>query len=72
MWKIEGLFGEAKENHCLDRAKYRGLAKMQIQAYMIAAVQNLKRVVAREFSPLADLAIWMLEIRKYILNPVLG
>jgi len=26
-WKIEGLFAEAKENHCLRRAKYRGIHK---------------------------------------------
>ena len=44
-WKIEGLFAEAKENHCLKKAKYRGRAKMQIQACLVAAVQNLKRLV---------------------------
>jgi transposase len=43
-WKIEGLFGEAKDNHCLRRTKYRGLANAQIQFYLIALVQNLKRV----------------------------
>ena len=46
MWKIEGLFAEAKNNHGLKRARYRGRAKVQIQAYMIAIVQNLKRLVA--------------------------
>ena len=43
-WKIEGLFGEAKEQHGLRRAKYRGLEKMQIQAYGIGIIQNLKRL----------------------------
>ncbi len=43
--KIEGLFAEAKQNHCLHRAKYRGKSKVQIQVYMIAMVQNLKRVM---------------------------
>ena len=43
-WKMEGIFAEAKDNHGLDRARYRGRAKMQIQAYVIAAVQNLKRL----------------------------
>lgn len=43
-WKIEGLFGEAKENHGLRRAKYRGIEKTQIQVFMIATVQNLKRL----------------------------
>jgi transposase len=46
MWKMEGLFAEAKQNHGLSRARYRGRAKVQIQAYLSAAVQNLKRLVA--------------------------
>ncbi|MEW5251730.1 transposase [Microbulbifer sp. 2201CG32-9] len=45
-WKVEGLFGEAKDNHCLRRAKYRGLANAQIQFYLTALTQNLKRVAA--------------------------
>ncbi len=44
-WKMEGVFAEAKNNHGLDRARYRGKAKMQIQAYMTATVQNLKRLM---------------------------
>ena len=46
-WQVEGLFGEAKENHCLRRAKYRGLEKVQIQSYMTAIAQNFKRLVDR-------------------------
>ncbi len=46
MWSMEGLFAEAKNFHSLDRARYRRLSKMQIQAYMISAVQNLKRLGA--------------------------
>ncbi len=46
MWKIEGLFAEAKQNHNLARAKYRGRPKVQIQAYLSAIAQNLKRLVA--------------------------
>jgi transposase len=45
MWKCEGLFAESKQNHCLARAKYRGRSKVQIQAYLIAIVQNLKRLL---------------------------
>ena len=45
MWKCEGLFAESKVNHCLARAKYRGRAKVQIQAYLSAMVQNLKRLL---------------------------
>ena len=45
MWKIEGLFAEAKQKHNLSRAKYRGTSKVQIQAYLSATAQNLKRLV---------------------------
>jgi len=45
LWKCEGLFAEAKQNHGLARARYRGRAKVQIQAYLSATAQNLKRLV---------------------------
>ena len=45
MWKVEGLFAEAKQNHGLARARYRGRSKVQIQAYLSAMAQNLKRLV---------------------------
>ena len=43
-WKIEGMHGEAKTQHGLSRAVRRGLANMAIQAYLTAAVINLKRL----------------------------
>jgi len=46
-WKIEGLFGEAKQNHGLRRVRYRGLSKVQIQFFMIAIALNCKRVVKK-------------------------
>jgi len=45
MWKSEGIFAEAKQNHGLSRARYRGRSKVQIQAYLSATAQNLKRLV---------------------------
>jgi len=60
MWKIEGLFAEAKRNHCLSRAKYRGPAKVQIQAYLCAIAQNLKRLL---FLLYQTLAAWSLSQR---------
>lgn len=44
-WKIEGLFGEAKENHGLRRTQFRSVQKTQIQIFMIAIVQNFKRIL---------------------------
>lgn len=46
-WKIEGIFGEGKTKHGLNRARYRGRAKVQIQVYMAAMAMNLKRLAAR-------------------------
>jgi len=43
---IEGVFAEAKCWHGLRRAWRRGLAKMRIQSLLIAAVINLKRLIA--------------------------
>ena len=45
-WKIEGMHGEAKTQHGLRRAVRRGLANVAIQAYLTAAVINLKRLAA--------------------------
>jgi len=41
----EGVLGEAKVLHGLNRATCRGLDKVTIQAVLTAAVQNLKRLV---------------------------
>lgn len=45
MWKIEGINAEAKNRQGLKRAKYRGIEKVQIQAYMVGVVLNIKRLV---------------------------
>ena len=42
---VEPLFGEAKEFHRLRRFRLRGLKKVNIEGMMIAAGQNLKRLI---------------------------
>jgi IS5 family transposase len=54
-WKIEGMHGEAKTQHGLRRAVRRGLANMSIQAYLTAAVINLKRLATYAGGSFADL-----------------
>ena len=44
--RVEGIHGEAKTWHGRARAIRRGLANMQIQAYLVAAAINLKRLAA--------------------------
>jgi DDE family transposase len=43
---VEGFHGEAKTCHGPARAVRRGLANMQIQAYLTASAVNLKRLAA--------------------------
>jgi hypothetical protein len=42
---VEPLFGEAKDFHRLRRFRLRGLLKVNIKGVMIAAGQNLKRLL---------------------------
>ena len=42
---MEGLFGQAKSQHGLDRARLRGLFKMHIQGLLTALVLNVKKLL---------------------------
>ena len=42
--RVEGVHGEAKAQHGLRRAARRGLSNVAVQAYLTAAVINLKRL----------------------------
>jgi Transposase DDE domain len=44
---VEPLFAEAKAWHGRRRFRRRGLAKVNIQAHLVAAGQNLKRLLSR-------------------------
>jgi len=63
MWKMEGLMAEAKSRHGLHQAKYRGRSKVQIQAYMTATVQNLKRLAHHHPLFLQIYFRWFLRIK---------
>jgi IS5 family transposase len=45
-WRVEGIHGESKTQHGLRRAVRRHLWNIAIQAYLTAAVINLKRLAA--------------------------
>ena len=45
-WRVEGVHGESKTQHGLRRAVRRGLSNVAIQAYLTAAVINLKRLAS--------------------------
>lgn len=46
---MEGLFGQAKSQHGLERARLRGLVKMQIQGLLTAMVLNVKKLFQAVF-----------------------
>jgi transposase len=53
---VESLFGEAKDWHGMRRFRLRRLEKVNIQALLIAAGQNIKRLVAARERGLRKLA----------------
>ena len=44
---IEGTISELVRGHGLRRARYRGLAKLELQNHLIAAACNIKRWLGR-------------------------
>jgi transposase len=44
-YKAEGSFADAANNHGFKRARWRGFAGMAIQNLMIAAIQNLRKLM---------------------------
>jgi transposase len=54
---IEGTQSELVRGHGLRRARYRGLAKVRLQNYLIGAACNLKRWLRREAWGLAQAAL---------------
>ena len=54
---VEPLFAEAKDWHGLRRFRLRGLAKVNGEALLIAAGQNLKRLLSDGLGA-ASCAVW--------------
>lgn len=54
-WQVEGIHGEAKSQHGLRRAVRRGVSNVRIQAYLTAAVLNLKRLATHAAGLLVSL-----------------
>lgn len=61
----EGLFAEAKNNHGLRKFMSRGLDRAKKRSYMIAAVQNLKRLL-KHFRKRANAIKMYINNQKYI------
>ena len=61
-YQVEGMHGEAKTQHGLRRAVRRGLSNVAIQAYLIAAVINLKRLVTFAGGLFGDILVYLADI----------
>ena len=57
------MHGEAKTQHCLRRAVRRGLSNVAIQAYLTAAVINLKRLAAVVILFFTQLCFYLWKLR---------
>ena len=44
-YKVEGSFADGANNHGFKRARWRGLMSIEIQNLMIAAIQNLRKLL---------------------------
>jgi transposase len=69
MWKTEGVISEIKLQHGLNRAKYRGISKVQIQAYLAAATINIKRIIAFF---MAILCLILMKLKQALVLALLG
>ncbi len=67
-WRVEGMHGEAKTQHGLRRAVRRGLSNVAIQAYLTAAVINLKRLVMFTGGLFGDILGYLADIFAIIIN----
>ena len=64
---LEGSFADAANNHGFKRARWRRLWRQQIQDYLIAAIQNIRILLARTVlrpaaSNVIDLKAWVLKV----------
>ncbi|HLO27760.1 MAG TPA: IS1182 family transposase [Anaerolineales bacterium] len=65
---VEPLFGEAKEFHRLRRFRLRRLRKVNIEGVMVAAGQNLKRLIQHH---LARLFSFLKIPSQYLISPLI-
>ena len=51
MTVVEGSFAHAKGQHAHHRSRWRGLKKMQVQCFLVATAQNLKKLLKYAWNP---------------------
>lgn len=64
---MEGSFAEAVNEHHFRRARWRRLWRQRIQSYLIAAVQNIKKLIkAGEPTITEAVATWFLRLQRSV------
>lgn len=65
-YKAEGSFADAANNHGFKRMRFRGIEKATIQNLMIAAIQNLRKLM--RYSSLGSASITAVKVVSYAGN----
>lgn len=60
---MEGSFADAANNHGFKRSRWRGLEKVTIQNFLIAAVQNI-RILIKHWRKPVGVALEMMEMAR--------
>lgn len=64
-WLMEGSFADGANNHGLKRARWRRLWRQRIQDLMIAAVQNIRKLIGRpKWKPAKAMSVWISPISR--------
>ena len=73
--RAEGSFADAANNHGFKRARWRGIAKVRIQNLMIAAIQNLRKLLkgfgVGQTAVTTVSGLFKLQLTLQILRPIL-
>lgn len=65
---LERSFADAANNHGFKRARWRGLWRPQIQDWLIAAMQNLRRLLVRSGQTFSAAATGVLRVKPLALG----
>jgi IS5 family transposase len=72
MHVMEGSFADASNHHGYKRARWRGLVSVTVQNLLIAAIQNVRKLLRYARKPRAALVQGMMELKSCVFGSVLG
>jgi len=71
MHVMEGSFADATNHHGYKRARWRGLASVAVQNLLIAAIQNIRKLLRYARRPQKMMAQSLLGLKKALLDKIL-